>query len=366
MEFWLKVLTFSLPAGRVLGIPLRINWLLLLFMPALIRPFLAYSGILTPTIAFLMGLIFVVVLYGSILLHELGHAWGTRLVGNSVREIQLTPLGGVAIGEGHNASPRAELIVVGLGPAVSILLALAGWILRAGVRSWEDAPLLLSFTVGSVFSINMMLAMFNLLVPVFPLDSAKLLRAGLSLRFNPQKVTYYLAQAGIGLAVLILVAGVFGIPLPGLGAGSAFLWFIMIIAIQACMYVLRDVEYNQVYESYDQWGEKPVYYDTDLMTRIRMRVSNDLRRLTFRKWVRPYQPKGEKLKRVAMPEPVTAARSQQAKGPARVVDATPRAPEAITDPAELRALMRAAADREDFETAARLKRRLKEITGSEK
>jgi Zn-dependent protease len=370
MNFWLKVLTYSLPAGRVLGIPLRINWLLLVFIPILIRPFLQFTvaGV-SPAYALLLGIMFVMLLYTSVLLHELGHAWGTRLVGNTIREIQLTPIGGVAIGEGRNASPRAELIVIGLGPAVSVLLVLVGWGLGHVVERIDATPLFLRAAVTWLFSINLMLALFNLLVPIFPLDSAKIVRAALSLRLNPQRVTYYLAQGGIGLAILILIAGIAGVPLPFIGAGSSFLLLIMIIGIQACFYVLRDVEYNQVYDSYDQWGQKPVYYDSDLMSRTKSRAGDDLRSLMPTRWGKP-------RRRPRAPAPVPRFRNMETvgyerkgrtkpAGPARVLDAHPE-PDKIDDPAEVRALMRAAAEREDFETAARLKKRLKELTGFER
>ena len=364
MEFWLKILTYSLPAGRVMGIPLRVNWLLLVFLPFLIEPFLSVG--VPKQYALLMGIMFVAILYGSILLHELGHAWGTRLVGNTVREIQLTPLGGIAIGEGRNASPRAELLVIGLGPAVSIILATLGWVLTLSVRQWDAMPWLVVLGAMWLFRINMMLALFNLLLPIFPLDSAKLLRAGLSFRFNPQKVTYYMAQLGIGAAVVILLAGMARISLPFIGMAGSILMLIMVVAIQACVYVLRDVEYNQVYDTYDQWGEKPVYYDEDLMNRTRGRLVEDLRRMKVFGWLRPYKTRatvGAPGRLRVPPMEATTSTSRKPKGPARVVDAHPD-PSRITDPAEIRALMRSAVEREDFEAAAKLKRRLAELRGN--
>src|SRR5687768_16992328 len=109
MKALMRVLTYSLPAGRILGIPLRINWLLLVFLPFIIAPYIRMGELGGHwTLGLLFGVLFVLILYGSVLLHELGHCWGMRLVGNTVREIQLTPIGGIAVGEGPNASPRTE------------------------------------------------------------------------------------------------------------------------------------------------------------------------------------------------------------------------------------------------------------------
>lgn len=352
----MRILTYSLPAGRIMGIPLRVHWMLLLFIPAIVSPFVRIgtaAGGGTFWLLLLMGAVFVAVLYGSVLLHELGHCWGNRLVGNSAREIQLTPLGGIAIGEGANHSPRTELLVVGLGPAVSLALALLGWGGNwAAERLWPHLPVV-TLPLEMLFRINLMLFLFNALLPIFPLDAAKLLRAGLSLRMNPQKATLYMAHAGIGLAVILLLASFSGIRLPFLGTIGPLLMLILILGIQACVYEMRVAEHDQVYSTWDTWGARPVYYDADIMSQARRRAESDLR-------VRRARPEPSPFERVRR----AAEKGRKTAGPAKVLLATPK-PEELTDPAEVRELMLEAANAQDFVLAARLKRRLQELTGEQ-
>ena len=355
MEFWMRILTWSLPAGRIMGIPLRVNWLLLLFIPALIGPFVraaAVAGGGTAVWLLLVGTMQIMVLYGSVLLHELGHCWGNRLVGNVAREIQLTPLGGIAIGEGPNHSPRSELLVVGLGPAVSLALALAGWLASWMLQYlWPQAPWFVSFLFWSVFGTNAMLFLFNAFLPVFPLDSSKLVRAALSFRLNPRKATQYVAHAGIGLSVLILFSTFLGIRLPFLGMIGPMLMLILILGIQACVYELRAADYAPIYSTWDHWGGKQVYYDTEIMAEARRQARSDLRIKHSGPGLRPAAQTHER--------PAGKAGPQETK--TRILLAVPK-PEKLTDPGEVRRLMMEAAATQDFSLAAKLKRRLQELT----
>ncbi|MFC1601685.1 site-2 protease family protein, partial [Candidatus Sumerlaeota bacterium] len=185
--------------GRISGIRVRLHFTLFL---------LAFIQLLTMITQPLTWLMFMVILFGSILLHELGHCYGARMVGGSAHQIILWPLGGLAMLEGANRSPTAELIVTALGPLVSIALALGGWI-----TLWLLEPLLGGTVLGSylilplryVAFINTFLAAFNLLLPLFPMDSARLVRAGLSFYYHPNKVTYYLCTFGIWLGVGVAI-----------------------------------------------------------------------------------------------------------------------------------------------------------------
>lgn len=377
MEFWLRILTYSLPAGRIMGIPLRINWLLLLYIPFLIGGMVRGvwgGGAASSALVLGIGVIYFAVLYGSVLLHELGHAWGMHLVGESCQEIHLTPIGGLAIGGGGNHSPRTELIVVGLGPAVSAALALLGW----GLLSLLDT--LFGDTRGqgyffawalasSLYGINLMLFLFNMLMPIFPLDSAKIIRALLSLRFSPDHITYRMAHFGIGLGVVVLLASLFQIRLPGIGFAGPMLWLIALLGIQSCMYVLRALEVEQTYTTYDKWSSQPIYFDSDIIARAGQRFRSELgpfgrlvpggrRTAARRARTQPVPIKGK----VAVP---VKSAPRKSKTPTAVRLVVPD-PERLTDPDEIRMLMDAAAEAEDFAMAARLKRRLREVTSEEK
>ncbi|MDX2176706.1 MAG: hypothetical protein SF028_09550 [Candidatus Sumerlaeia bacterium] len=350
MEFWYKLLTFSLPAGRVGGIPLRLNWLLaFLAVFYVVQALLAGGPVSAAMVA--MGL---AILYGSILLHELGHAYGMYLVGISVSEIHLTPIGGVAVGEDAPPSPRTELIVVGLGPAVSAALAGIGWLLHLGVRSIEGGvPWFVSVPVQALAWINTGLLLFNMLLPIFPLDGAKILRASLSLKYPSQRVTYMLANAGIGLSILLLFAGFLRINLPVIGSGGPVLWLIFLLGIQSCWHTLRMLEFDRVYSSEDTWGDRSVHLDGEAMALARARFLATLGRVLPGGTPRPKAPR---------PAARAAGAPAPRKGPAKVIAIAPD-PESIDDPAQLARLIREAADAEDFVLAQKLKRRLDQVRG---
>lgn len=369
MEFWLKVLTYSLPAGRIMGIPLRINWILLLYIPFFAVGVL--SGKSGTQVA-LMGLLFVGILYGSVLLHELGHAWGMRLVGESCQEIQLTPIGGVAIGGGPDYSPRTELLVVGLGPAVSAALALFGWglseVLLRFAPGGQPWTLYAYSFAATVYGLNLTLFLFNVLLPIFPLDGAKIFRALASFRFNPQKVTFYLANVGVGVAGILFLASFFRLRLPLVGYLSPFFFIIAFIGIQYCFRVLQMLQVEKIYTTHDSWSDNPpVYFDSDVMERTWSRMRDDLG--PFKRLV----PGGKRRRPPALRKkgmaPAGSGIVAINKGPKRKAEKTPAAvrlmtpvdPEKLSDPEEIRAYMAAAAEAEDFAMAARLKRRLRDI-----
>ncbi len=334
---WL--LTKTLPAGRVFGIPLRVHLLLVILLPFMALNFL---GEQLTVFSLLFAVAAIGLLYFSVLAHELGHAWGNHLVGGETETILLWPLGGIAYGSGGATSPRAELIVVALGPAVSVVLAVAGngalWFLpRPGGPDWYGFAYVCLWWFASV---NTMLALFNLLFPLFPMDSARLVRAFFSLRMDPRIVTENVCRIGIMLAVVICIAGFFGVELPFLGRVGTFLFLIGIFGFQACLMEQERIKHMPVYDKSDNWGGRTVYYDSDLMARVRERTG-----------VAGFF-KGTKR----------SASSTAKRGPAKVVDISPRLDiESMTDLDQLHQLQIEAVNREDYKTAARIKKRLNEL-----
>ena len=350
---WL--LTKTLPCGRLLGIPMRVHLLLAVFMPL---AGLMYANSYGPALgwgwAVVLAAWYLAALYLSILAHELGHAWGFRLVGGQTEMIILTPVGGVALGTGSDQSPRSELLVTALGPAVSVVLAIGGALAAwgAGLLITEDSgdhTWALHAAARMLASINIVLALFNLLFPLFPMDCARLIRAALSLKYNPENVTMGLCKFGVVLGIFLVFAGLFRIELPFIGPVSWLLMIIGIIGVQLCAHEMERVRHMGVYSKSDNWSGRTVYYDGDTMESARSRAREDLGGLL---------PGGRKPGRVV--------KSARVTGPAKVIDVAPapREPidvEALVDPAEVRRLMRDAAAREDFREAARLKARLREL-----
>ncbi|MEL6480575.1 MAG: site-2 protease family protein [Pseudomonadota bacterium] len=154
--------------------------------------------------------IFAVMIFASILLHELGHAVGASFVGIRTREVALHLLGGHVRLARHPQGGREELIIALAGPAVNIAIAM----LLLGLRFSGAIP---SDSMASELAVlNLALALFNLL-PLFPLDGGRVLRAVLSFGMSHLGATTLAASCGVVLAAGLMVLSIdMGAPVVGL------------------------------------------------------------------------------------------------------------------------------------------------------
>ncbi len=189
-------MTWSLPIGRLFGIPVRIH-LTLIILLAMIGLWVASDG---RGLSGFVGVIVVAALiFGSVLLHELGHALTARRFGVRTREIVLLPIGGAAMLAEEPKRPSHDLAISLAGPAVSLALAAVSWALTL-------------VTEGTLFVwiawLNLILGLFNL-IPAFPLDGGRALRAGLTHWMGRVRATRAAARIGrffaIGFVVLAFV-----------------------------------------------------------------------------------------------------------------------------------------------------------------
>jgi Zn-dependent protease/CBS domain-containing protein len=198
--------------ARIAGIPIAVHgtFVILLAWVAwahfLLRHRLADVG---------EGLVFILLLFGIVLLHELSHALTAKRFGIPTRDILLLPIGGISRMEQMPTNPRQELIVALAGPALNLTLAgLLFLVLAPGTRTAGLAPT--SWVAGQLlvklFWANVSLAVFNLL-PAFPMDGGRVLRAILTLRMDRVRATQIAAQIGQGLALWFGFLGLFFNPM---------------------------------------------------------------------------------------------------------------------------------------------------------
>lgn len=176
----------------------------------------AYSGAGT-ALAVILGVGFLLAVFGSVLLHELGHALVARRYGIRTRKIILSPIGGLAQLEGMPSRPREELAVALAGPAVNFALAAGLWILGG----LAGGPIAFGF-LDSLMWANLTLGLFNL-VPAFPMDGGRALRALLSERMGNASATEIAAFIGKTVAVAMAIVGAFVNWM--LLAVAIFVWF---------------------------------------------------------------------------------------------------------------------------------------------
>jgi Zn-dependent protease len=174
--------------GRVSGIDVFLHPSALLFF--------FFASDVMPTV--LGTIAFVVALFGSILLHELGHALMARRYGIGTADITLYLFGGIARLERMPRSAGPELLIALAGPAVNFAIALA---LTAFMTASNLLGLPPSELVEVIFKINVGLGLFNLL-PVFPMDGGRVLRALLSGPLGRLRATEVAAFLGRTLAVV--------------------------------------------------------------------------------------------------------------------------------------------------------------------
>lgn len=158
----LQVLTHSRRIGRVLGIPVYVSPLVVALLGLLLFQVAQRAGL--EALGEVLGLIALTL--ASLLIHELAHAWMARRLGVQVFDIRIGPLGGMARMEGVSDRPSIEFRVAAAGPAVNLLLA-ALFLLVPGPVGVAGAAINLVFGLGN-------------LLPAFPLDGGRMLRAWLA------------------------------------------------------------------------------------------------------------------------------------------------------------------------------------------
>ncbi|MPY88486.1 MAG: CBS domain-containing protein [Luteitalea sp.] len=209
-------MSWSIRIATVAGIPVYLHITFVAFIGFILLSGWRTDEGLTASIG---RVVFVLAIFGTVVLHEFGHALTARRFGIRTRDITLLPIGGLARLERMPEEPRQELWVALAGPAVNAALAIATFLAILLIAA--DVPLsqvLLERPEGiqgvarDFLLINVALALFNL-IPAFPMDGGRALRALLATRFDYVRATEIAAALGQGLAMLFGFWGLFTNPM---------------------------------------------------------------------------------------------------------------------------------------------------------
>ncbi len=203
---------WSIKIGRFAGIDvfMHFTFFLLVAWVALMHWQLGRSVTAT-----LVGVMFILAIFMCVVLHEFGHALMAKRYGIHTRDIILLPIGGLARLEKMPTRPVQELWVALAGPAVNVVIAVALFVWLKLTASWEPLQSL-TVTTGPflerLLAVNLFMIAFNM-IPAFPMDGGRVLRAILATRKEYGRATRIAASIGKGIAVLFGMIGLIYNPL---------------------------------------------------------------------------------------------------------------------------------------------------------
>ncbi|SON57331.1 putative zinc metalloproteasec [Hartmannibacter diazotrophicus] len=215
-------MSWSIPLGRVFGSEIRIHLTFLILLAWIGAAGYATGG---ASVA-LDSVVFVVAVFACVTLHELGHAVAARRYGITTPDITLLPIGGLARLSKLPEKPSEEIVIAIAGPMVNVVIAAFLYLFGAHTDPAtinDFASTNLTFA-DRLMAVNIILVLFNL-IPAFPMDGGRVLRAVLALKLGRRKATELAATIGQGLAFVFGAVGLF--------TGNAILVFIAIFVFLA-------------------------------------------------------------------------------------------------------------------------------------
>jgi Zn-dependent protease/predicted transcriptional regulator len=192
--------------GKIAGIELKVHVTFLLVVAWVAWSYWRAGQSLA---AVLTGVLFILALFGCVVLHELGHALTARRFGIRTRDIVLLPIGGVARLERIPEEPLSELLVAIAGPAVNLVISALLFVVMSVTGTWRAIEATWSADASfleRMLLANVILVAFNLL-PAFPMDGGRMLRAALAMQWDYVRATQVAATVGQGMAFLFGLIG---------------------------------------------------------------------------------------------------------------------------------------------------------------
>ncbi len=203
-------MNWSFKIARLWGIDVYMHWTFLLLLSWILVSNINQGQTFAQS---LMGVAFILALFGCVVLHEYGHALTARRFGIVTKNITLLPIGGVANMEKMPEKPIQELWVALAGPAVNVVIAAGLLLYFQFVGSFPTVEEFTGEITGknflfNIFVVNIILALFNL-IPAFPMDGGRVLRALLAMRYSRGQATNIAAKIGQLLAIIFVFLGFF-------------------------------------------------------------------------------------------------------------------------------------------------------------
>jgi Zn-dependent protease/CBS domain-containing protein len=206
----------SLKIGSVMGIPIRLHITFLLILPMFAyvfainpQPF-GFEGVEPPITKYSLSVLTAILLFASILLHELAHSYMAMRYGVKIENITLFLFGGVSAMEEMPRKPGQEAKMASAGPLTSLVIGLVCLFIYGNLISPNPAlsqnPVYLTIWILGVM--NLVLGIFNLL-PAFPMDGGRVLRAFYARRMSYVKATQSAAAVGKFFAILMAIFGIY-------------------------------------------------------------------------------------------------------------------------------------------------------------
>lgn len=206
----------SLYIGQFSDIRVYIHWT---FWLILVWIFFVYYNINKSPQEGFEGVLFILALFGCVVLHEFGHALTAKKYNIKTRNITLYPIGGVASLESMPEQPKREFLVALAGPLVNVVIGVVLWIYLESTGQMPNFSALQNSDPAEIdglslpFSFNLLMAniilvAFNL-IPAFPMDGGRMLRALLAMKLERAKATRIAANIGQLLAIGFVVFGIF-------------------------------------------------------------------------------------------------------------------------------------------------------------
>lgn len=245
-----RVLTADFSLGTWFSVHVRMYWAAVILMPLI---FMRRVPSASPAETLLLALICFVGLFAIIWSHEMGHiaaAWRYRI---RTTKITLGPLGGVAHLNAPASTPLEELWIALAGPAVHLAWLLVFWPIEWLMPEATYYETWFGFLVWFLVVTNQTLLLFNLL-PVFPLDGGRALRALLAMKVHPNRATLWAAHIGIGGGMVMMM-----IALTRTSVESSIGLMIGLTCILGSLNEKRAAQQIPIYgqPSRDQWASDP-------------------------------------------------------------------------------------------------------------